>query len=125
VPARESPNGRGTSLVNVSAGLDPSRFLLDTDETRRSRQPQWRRRKVVVPNCVGLDYLEAVHLLNRIGVRYEIHRMVDPPEPVMGRVVDQQPAGGLRVRRKRTHVQLWLVHKHAGPGGQSPISAGP
>ena len=60
-----------------------------------------RRGRTTVPDVRGLNVDEARQTLGRDGLRLEVHRLQEPPAPVMGTVVDQVPAPGTRHRRAK------------------------
>ena len=62
-----------------------------------------------VPNVRGLTVEEARHALSREGFKVEILRLEERPAPVMGTVVDQNPAPG-RLRRRGHPVRLDVAH---------------
>src|SRR4051794_4157257 len=67
-------------------------------------------RHVTVPDFVGRLATERSEIALAAGVRTEVHRLVDPPEPVPGVIVSQSPAPGERVRRD-TVVTLEVEHR--------------
>ena len=67
-------------------------------------------RHVVVPNFVARLATERSEIALAAGVKTEVHRLVDPPEPVPGVIVSQSPAAGERVRRDSV-VTLEVEHR--------------
>ena len=65
--------------------------------------------RTAVPNVRGLTVEEARHALSREGFKVEILRLEEQPAPVMGTVVDQDPAPG-RIRRRGDPVRLDVAH---------------
>jgi hypothetical protein len=57
------------------------------------------RGRTTVPDVRGLNVDEARRTLGREGLRLEVHRLQEPPAPVMGTVVDRNPEPGTRHRR--------------------------
>jgi hypothetical protein len=74
------------------------------------RRP-YRSRKVRIPDLIGLTARDAEDALMRLGLRWRFVLLVNPPPPVMGQVVDQEPQAGTKVRRKRAVVMLTLMHE--------------
>jgi PASTA domain-containing protein len=62
-----------------------------------------------VPNVRGLSVEEARLALSREGFRVEILQLEERPAPVMGTVVDQDPAPGTRRHRGRP-VRIDVAH---------------
>jgi hypothetical protein len=67
------------------------------------------RGRTTVPDVRGLNMDEARQTLGRDGLRLEVHRMQEPPAPVMGTVVDQDPEPGTRHRRAKP-VMVFVQH---------------
>jgi hypothetical protein len=65
--------------------------------------------RTAVPNVRGLTVEEARHALSLEGFKVEILRLEDRPAPVMGTVVDQDPAPGTR-RHRGLSVRLDVAH---------------
>jgi len=78
------------------------------DEVAFLLRPKGRPRTVTVPDVVGKPMSGARQALVRAGLRPEVHRDIDRPPPVEGRVVVQDPAPGTRMRR-RSIVRLLLT----------------
>jgi len=68
-----------------------------------------RRGRTTVPDVRGLNVDEARVTLGREGLRLEVHRLQEPPAPVMGTVVDQVPEPGTRHRRAKP-VMVFVQH---------------
>ena len=80
-------------LVNLFSHLDPGELF-------QGQRPGWRSRgRTTVPDVRGLNVDEARRTLGREGLRLEVHRLQEPPAPVMGTVVDQNREPGTRHRR--------------------------
>jgi hypothetical protein len=65
--------------------------------------------RTAVPNVRGLTAEEARLALSREGFKVEILRLEERPAPVMGTVVDQDPAPGTR-RHRGLSVRLDVAH---------------
>lgn len=67
-----------------------------------------RSREVQVPELVGLTVNQATEALGEIGLglRVDDNRRTDPTVPV-DRVMQQDPAAGMRARRQRT-IRVWV-----------------
>jgi serine/threonine-protein kinase len=67
-----------------------------------------RAREVEVPVVVGLTVNEATERLAALGLglRVDDNRRADPTVP-LGRVMQQEPASGVRARRQRT-IRVWV-----------------
>jgi PASTA domain len=65
--------------------------------------------RTAVPNVRGMDVEEARHALSREGFKVEILRLEERPAPVMGMVVDQDPAPGRR-RHRGLSVRIDVAH---------------
>jgi len=65
--------------------------------------------RTAVPNVRGLTVEEARHALSREGFKVEILRLEERPTPVMGTVVDQDPAPGTR-RHRGLPVRINVAH---------------
>jgi beta-lactam-binding protein with PASTA domain len=62
-----------------------------------------------VPDVRGLSLDEARRTLGREGLKLEVHRLQEPPAPVMGTVVEQNPEPGTRHRRTEP-VTVYVRH---------------
>ncbi len=83
----------GAFLGNLFSHLDPSELL-------EGQQPGFSPRgRTTVPDVRGWNVDEARRTLGREGLRLEVHRLQEPPAPVMGTVVEQNPEPGTRHRR--------------------------
>jgi beta-lactam-binding protein with PASTA domain len=71
-------------------------------------RPKGLRRKVRVPDVLGLPISDARLALTRVGLHSEVLRDDPRPPPVEGRVVFQEPDPGTKVRR-RSKVRLVLT----------------
>ena len=71
--------------------------------------PPMPRGRTTVPDVRGLNVDEAQRVLGREGLRLEVHRLQEPPAPVMGTVVDQDPEPGTRHRRVEP-VRIYVQH---------------
>ena len=67
-------------------------------------------RNVTVPDLTGLRLGKARLAAMRSGVKIRVVRLVDPPAPVEGVVVDQRPPAGTRVCR-HSIVTLSVFHE--------------
>jgi hypothetical protein len=67
------------------------------------------RGRTTVPDVRGLNVDEARRTLGRDGLRLEVHRLQEQPDPVMGTVVDQDPEPGARQRRAKP-VKVFVEH---------------
>jgi hypothetical protein len=72
-----------------------------------------------VPDVRGLDVDEALMTLARDGFRFDVVRLEERPAPVMGTLVDQDPAPGIR-RRRGHRVTIHVYHpRQASPDARS------
>lgn len=93
----------GNLFSNLSSHLDPGELL-------EGQPAGWRPRgRTTVPDVRGLNVDEARRTLGREGLRLEVHRLHEPPAPVMGMVVDQNPEPGTRHRRTEP-VTVYVQH---------------
>ena len=93
----------GNLFSSLSSHLDPGELL-------EGQPPGWRPRgRTTVPDVRGLNVDEARRTLGREGLRLEVHRLQEPPAPVMGTVVDQSPEPGTRHRRAEP-VTVYVQH---------------
>jgi hypothetical protein len=93
----------GDFFVNLFSHLDPGELF-------EGQRPGWRPRgRTTVPDVRGLNVDEARRTLGREGLRLEVHRLQEPPAPVMGTVVDQNPEPGTRHRRAEP-VTVYVQH---------------
>ena len=72
------------------------------------RSPQSRR--VVVPDFLGMSVSQTPAVAVGAGIKRRVIRLVDPPPPVDGIVVNQDPAPGSRVARGSA-VTLTVLHQ--------------
>ncbi|CAN5516536.1 hypothetical protein BH20ACT17_BH20ACT17_12510 [soil metagenome] len=105
-PARVSG---GTFTVVVP--LEPAANIVDVVATARGRAPSLtafrvtREQRVTVPDLGGRRLAELTALLTPLGLRLETESsggLLDALIPGEPRVCEQQPAGGLKVRRGTT-----------------------
>jgi hypothetical protein len=101
----------GGAIENFFANLFSNLFsYLDPGELFEGQRPGSRPRgRTTVPDVRGLNVDEARRTLGREGLRLEVHRLLEPPAPVMGRVVDQSPEPGTRHRRAEP-VTVYVQH---------------
>ena len=93
----------GDFFRNLPSDLDPAELV-------EGQGPGWRPRgRATVPDVRGLNVDEARRTLGREGLRLEVHRLQEPPPPVMGTVVDQDPEPGTRHRRVKP-VKVYVQH---------------
>jgi hypothetical protein len=83
----------GDFFVNLFSHLDPGELVEGQGSGSRPRG------RTTVPDVRGLNVDEARRTLGREGLRLEVHRLQEPPAPVMGTVVNQNPEPGTRHRR--------------------------
>ncbi len=67
-------------------------------------------RRVVVPDFLGMSVSQTPAVAVRAGIKRRVIRLVDPPPPVDGIVVNQDPAPGSRVARGSA-VTLTVLHQ--------------
>jgi beta-lactam-binding protein with PASTA domain len=72
-------------------------------------------RKVITPDVRGMEVDAGRRTIIDAGLRPETVQETRNPEPVMGRVREQSPMPGTRVRRRST-VTLFVVHPERRPG---------
>jgi hypothetical protein len=101
----------GGAIENFFANLFSNLFShLDPGELFEGQGPGSRPRgRTTVPDVRGLNVDEARRTLGREGLRLEVHRLLEPPAPVMGTVVDQSPEPGTRHRRAEP-VTVYVQH---------------
>jgi hypothetical protein len=97
----------GSAIANIFVNLFSH---LDPGELFEGQRPGWRPRgRTTVPDVRGLNVDEARRTLGREGLRLEVHRLQEPPPPVMGTVVEQNPEPGTRHRRAEP-VTVYVQH---------------
>ena len=96
----------GNFFSNLSSHLDPGELFELFEGQRPGSRPRGR---TTVPDVRGLNVDEARRTLGREGLRLEVHRLQEPPAPVMGTVVDQDPEPGTRHRRAEP-VMVYVQH---------------
>jgi hypothetical protein len=97
----------GSAIANIFVNLFSH---LDPGELFEGQRPGWRPRgRTTVPDVCGLNVDEARRTLGREGLRLEVHRLQEPPAPVMGTVVEQNPEPGTRHRRAEP-VTVYVQH---------------
>jgi hypothetical protein len=93
----------GITGMDLPPDFDPAELV-------EGQGPGWRPRgRATVPDVRGLNVDEARRTLGREGLRLEVHRLQEPPPPVMGMVVDQDPEPGTRHRRVEP-VKVFVQH---------------
>jgi PASTA domain len=90
-------------FTNLFSSAEPGEL---PEGQRRGSIPKGRAR---VPDVRGLSVDEARITLGREGLRLEIHRLQERPDPVMGSVVDQVPVPGTRHHRA-IPVKVYVQH---------------
>jgi beta-lactam-binding protein with PASTA domain/predicted Ser/Thr protein kinase len=80
---------------------------------------------VTVPNLVGLTLEEARAALHRVGLALDRIGYVPRPDMEAGRVAEQQPPAGARVRRSQRMAVRIAVRPAPAPTQQAPVPASP